>query len=47
MVLYFVDTLEYDVYLDVREEINYKIIEIVRQNGSSFAYPTSTVFVKN
>jgi MscS family membrane protein len=47
MVLYFVDTLEYDVYLDVREEINYKIIEIVQQNGSSFAYPTTTVFVKN
>ncbi len=46
MVLYFVDTLEYDVYLDVREEINYKIIEIVNAHGSSFAYPTTTVLVK-
>lgn len=47
MVLYFVDTLEYDVYLDVREEINYKIIEIVKKHGSAFAYPTTTVLMKN
>lgn len=46
MVLYFVDTLEYDVYLDVREEINYKIMEIVESNGASFAYPTTTVIMK-
>lgn len=47
MVLYFVDTLEYDVYLDVREEINYQIIEIVRKHGGSFAYPTTAVVMKN
>lgn len=46
MVLYFVDTLEYDVYLDVREEINYKIMEIVESNGASFAFPTTTVIMK-
>jgi MscS family membrane protein len=47
MVLYFVDTLEYDTYLDVREDINYKIIEIVENNGALFAYPTTTVIMKN
>ena len=47
MVLYFVDTLEYDVYLDVRQEINYKIIEIVQKHGSNFAYPTTAVLMKN
>lgn len=47
MILYFVDTLEYDVYLDVRQEINYKIIEIVQKQGSNFAYPTTTVLMKN
>ncbi|MCE3280398.1 MAG: hypothetical protein K0S44_2589 [Bacteroidetes bacterium] len=47
MILYFVDTLEYDVYLDVREEINYKIIEIVEKHGAAFAYPTTTVIMKN
>ena len=46
MITYFVDTMEYDVYLNVREEINYKIMEIVEKNGSSFAYPTTTVLMK-
>jgi MscS family membrane protein len=46
MVLYFVDTLEYNVYLDVREEINYKIIEIVKKHGSAFAYPTTAIVMK-
>lgn len=47
MVIYYVDTMEYDVYLDVRQEINYKILDIVESNGCNFAYPTQTVFVKN
>jgi MscS family membrane protein len=46
MVLYFVDTTEYDIYLNVRQEINYKIMEIVENNGSSFAYPTTSVLMK-
>lgn len=37
MVLYFVDTMEYDTYLNVRQEINYKIMEIVHNNESYFA----------
>ena len=39
MVLYFVNTMEYEVYLHVREEINYKIMEIVKNNKAEFAYP--------
>jgi MscS family membrane protein len=46
MVTYFVSTMEYDVYLNVREEINYKIMEIVENSGSSFAYPTTAVLMK-
>lgn len=46
MVLYFVDTLEFDVYLAVREEINYHIIDIVNKHGGSFAYPTTSVIMK-
>lgn len=45
-ILYFVDTMEYDVYLNVREEINFKIMDIVERNGSSFAYPTTAVIMK-
>lgn len=47
MVIYFVDSRDYDIYLNVREEINYKIIEIVEKHGSSFAYPTTAVFMKS
>lgn len=39
MVLYFVNTMEYEVYLHVREEINYNIMEIVKNNKAEFAYP--------
>ncbi|MFL5765365.1 MAG: mechanosensitive ion channel family protein [Bacteroidia bacterium] len=46
LVLYFVNTLEYDTYLDVRQEINYAILEIVERNGGEFAYPTTSVFIK-
>lgn len=46
MVLYFVDRIEYKVYLDVHEEINYRIIEIVEKYGSSFAHLTPALLVK-
>lgn len=46
MVLYFVDRTEYNVYLDVHEEINYKIIEIVEKYGSSFAHLTPALLAK-
>ncbi len=47
MIVYFVDILELDIYLDVREEINYKILEIIEKHGSSFAFPTRTVLMKS
>jgi MscS family membrane protein len=46
LVLYFVNTLEYDTYLDVRQEINYAILDIVQRNGGEFAYPTTSVYIK-
>ncbi len=46
MVIYFINTKDNDIYLNVREEINYKIMEIVKKRGSDFAYPTTTVMLK-
>ena len=43
VVSYFVDTIEYTTYLNVREVVNYKILEIVENYGSSFAHPTTPV----
>ena len=36
-VQYFVDTTNYDKYLDVKEDINYRIVEVVERQGGYFA----------
>ncbi len=46
MVLYYVETQDWGVYLKVREEINFKIMEIVAAHGSDFAFPTQTVHLQ-
>lgn len=46
LVTYFVNTKDYDIYLNVRQEVNYKIMEIVQKRGSDFAYPTTTVIMR-
>jgi MscS family membrane protein len=43
MVLYYMEMMEYNEYLKIREQINFRIAEIVRRNGSDFAFPTQTV----
>jgi len=43
MIQYFVDTMEWDEYIDTKQEINFKIVEIVERCGASFAYPTTTL----
>lgn len=42
-VQYFVETLSYDEYLDVKEEIDYSLIEIVETHGGTFANAGTTV----
>ena len=44
---YLVNTLDWVIYLDVREEINYKIIDIVSGHGCEFAFPTTTIVMDN
>ncbi len=36
-VQYFVDTTSYDEYLDVKEELNYRLVEVVELHGGVFA----------
>jgi MscS family membrane protein len=45
MVQYFVDTMDWDVYLNVKQEINFQIMAIVKKHEANFAYPTTTVFL--
>lgn len=46
MVQYFVDTMDWNEFIDIKEEINYKIVEIVEQHGAEFALPTQTVYLR-
>lgn len=39
-ILYLVQNTDFNAYLKVKEEVNFKVIEIVKKYGSDFAYPT-------
>ena len=42
---YFIKTNIADIFSAVKEEMNFKIIEIVKKCGSDFAFPTRTVYL--
>lgn len=46
MVLFFVDTMDWSTYLNVKEEVLYEIINIVKSNGAEFAYPSTSVYIE-
>ena len=43
----FTKTAVWEEYLKIREDINLKIIEIVEKNGSSFAFPSQSIYFEN
>lgn len=47
LVQYFVDTVDWKIYMQVREEINFSIAAIIKKHGSDFAFPTRTVLLEN
>ncbi len=46
MIVYFVDTMDFVTFIDVREEINYKIMDIVKTHGADFAFPSTSVYIE-
>ncbi len=46
MILYYIDTMDWSVYLRIREEINFKIMRIVEEHGADFAFPTQTIHLE-
>ncbi|HRG51594.1 MAG TPA: mechanosensitive ion channel [Bacteroidia bacterium] len=46
MIVYFVNSKDNDIYLNIRQEVNYQIMDIVHKHGSDFAYPTTAVLMK-
>jgi small-conductance mechanosensitive channel len=43
--VYYIKSNDYNVYMDIQQEINLKIFEKFEQMSISFAYPTQTLFV--
>lgn len=46
VIVYFVRTTDADEFSIVKEEINFKILSIVRANNSDFAFPTTSVIME-
>ena len=42
----FTNTSDWEKYLEIREDINLKIMEIVHRNGSDFAFPSQSIYVE-
>jgi MscS family membrane protein len=45
MVLYFVEALDWNEFINIKEEVAYKIVEVVERQGADFAFPTQTLHV--
>ncbi|MFH1107143.1 MAG: mechanosensitive ion channel family protein [Candidatus Micrarchaeota archaeon] len=44
--VYYLDTPDYNLYMDVQQEINLKIASAFEKDGIEFAFPTQTVYVR-
>ncbi len=42
-IVYFVNTADYELNMDIRQKINYSIKEAFEKEGIEFAYPTQTI----
>jgi small-conductance mechanosensitive channel len=45
-VVYFVESSDYNEYLDIQQQVNFEMMDTFRERGINFAYPTQTVLVK-
>jgi MscS family membrane protein len=43
----FTHTAQWDHYLEIREDIHLKIMKIVEENHSSFAFPSQSIYLEN
>jgi len=46
LIIYFVESNIYQKFLDSREDINFKIMEIVHSFETEFAYPATSVYIE-
>ena len=46
MVLYFVESMDWNEYVNIKEEVVYKVVEIVERHGADFAFPSRTLYLQ-
>jgi MscS family membrane protein len=46
LIQYYVNTVVWDEFMLVKEEINFRIFDIVTQNNSGFAFPSTSLYVE-
>jgi MscS family membrane protein len=44
VVLYYIEIVDYAIYMAIKEEVNFKVMEIVLNNGADFAFPSRTIY---
>ncbi|MFK5882561.1 MAG: mechanosensitive ion channel family protein, partial [Sulfurospirillum sp.] len=44
---FFTTTTNWVKFLEVREDVNFKIMEIVEKNGASFAFPSQSIYIES
>lgn len=44
--VYYVTTSDYNKYMDIRQQVNFEIMDKLAEVGIEFAYPTQTLYVK-
>jgi MscS family membrane protein len=44
MILYYIEIVDYTIYMKIKEEINFRVMDIVLSNGADFAFPSRTIY---
>ena len=47
LIIYLVNTPEYGKYLEIKEQVNYNIMQIFEEERVEFAYPSLSVYMEN
>lgn len=47
LIIFFVNSHKWNDYINTKQDINYKIMEIVKSHNCDFAFPSTTVYLQN
>ncbi|MAZ55624.1 MAG: mechanosensitive ion channel protein MscS [Flavobacteriales bacterium] len=47
MVVFYVNSSEWDTYIDTKQDINYNIMSIIQKHKSDFAFPSTSIYMEH